>query len=47
MGPRTWVGGWVTGRKDEVLASESEFVVMWTLSAEDPVTILTNLLGFN
>ena len=46
MGPRTWVGGSVTGRKDEVLASESEFVVMWTLSAEGPVTILTNFAWF-
>lgn len=40
MGLVTCVGGGVMGRNDDVLGSEEEVVVMWTLELGDSVAIL-------
>ena len=42
MVPRACDIGGVTDRKDEVLASESEFFVIWTLREGDSIVILIN-----
>lgn len=46
MGLVMWVGGGVMGRNDDVLGSEEEVVVMWTLELGDSVTILGNCICY-